>query len=469
MRRVLVCGLMATLSTGCVMADRYRYVQAQQDCFKPASDPVPGQANEHRQFPSVDCRSALYKVAFVELDGDGNLFDPDQAKKALALIDAEKSRVTGGKIITLLYVHGWKNNANQMPAGRKPQDVERFSTAMAELGAQASQASPESPVPIVGVYIGWKGKSLMGPGFFTFLWYWSRRNTANRVGGKPLSALINDVIDHSVTSADDPTRVMLVGHSFGARVLEHAVESGVKLWDPELKAAGTPVRPRVDLVLYVNAATDSRLSLARLESLRTNPITVRHPDYDPQKCAAAKPKDPICKEYPLIVAITSKGDQATKYAQPAANTLNFDGKGAPMPPLPTGTFLEKLPSAGNIKRSAPGHFPFMHSHAATERACPLVLNDPFALPVCDDNDPSCAFAFRGRGECTACFKVSARQPLDGRAPFNQTAYWIMNIDARVIKDHGDIWNLSTLSMLSAMMAPRGFFEPHTGRMQIQAK
>ena len=31
--------------------------------------------------------------------------------------------------------------------GRKPQDVERFGTAMAELGYQASQTSPESPVP----------------------------------------------------------------------------------------------------------------------------------------------------------------------------------------------------------------------------------------------------------------------------------------------------------------------------------
>ena len=40
------------------------------------------------------------------------------------------------------------------------------------------------------------------------------------------------MINHSVTSDDDRTRVMLVGHSFGARVLEHAVESGVKLWIP---------------------------------------------------------------------------------------------------------------------------------------------------------------------------------------------------------------------------------------------
>jgi len=36
--------------------------------------------------------------------------------------------------------------------------------------------------------------------------------------------------------------------------------------------------------------------LARVESLRKDPITVRHPDYDPAKCVAAKPKDPICKE-----------------------------------------------------------------------------------------------------------------------------------------------------------------------------
>jgi hypothetical protein len=31
----------------------------------------------------------------------------------------------------------------------------------------------------------------------------------------------------------------------------------------------------------------------------------------------------------------------------------------------------------------------------------------------------------------------------------------------------DIWNLSALSMLGAMMAPRGFFDPATGRMQIR--
>jgi hypothetical protein len=36
------------------------------------------------------------------------------------------------------------------------------------------------PVPIVGVYMAWRGKTLMGPSWFTFVSLWGRRNTANR-------------------------------------------------------------------------------------------------------------------------------------------------------------------------------------------------------------------------------------------------------------------------------------------------
>jgi hypothetical protein len=45
----------------------------------------------------------------------------------------------------------------------------------------------------------------------------------------------------------------------------------------------------------------------------------------------------------------------------------------------------------------------------------------------------------------------------------------MDVDKRVIADHGDIWNLSTLSMLGELMAPRGFFDPVSARMLLQPK
>ncbi|CAN5776313.1 hypothetical protein BH18ACI5_BH18ACI5_06730 [soil metagenome] len=167
----------------------------------------------------------------------------------------------------------------------------------------------------------------------------------------------------------------------------------------------------------------------------------------------------------MIVAVTSRGDLATKYLQPIAGTLGFDDYvgSPPMPTLPSGPFLDDTPSAGRIKRSAPGHLPFIHSHDVTEVTCPATAGQ---APACEATDVNCAFAFRTRGDCDACFKAGMRAESGGRKVFNDTAFWIMDVDKRVIKDHGDIWNLSTLSMIGQLMAPRGFFDPEMSRMRI---
>ena len=51
---------------------------------------------------------------------------------------------------------------------------------------------------------------------------------------------------------------------------------------------------------------------------------------------------------------------------------------------------------------------------------------------------------------------------------NDTPFWIMSVDPTVIKDHGDIWNVSFVEMLAQLMAPRGFFEPEYFRVQLRA-
>src|SRR5215208_3408778 len=211
--RIAVVIALAAATSACVGTTRFRHVHNQPNCFAPAVDPVPGVPAEQKlPFSSVDCRTTLYKLGFVEFDEAGRYIDPAQEQKVLALIDSEKQRAPGGKIVTFLYVHGWKNNGNQAAPGAKPQDVERFSTALAELGARAREANPANPVPIVGVYVGWRGKSLRGPSWFTFLSYWSRRNTANRVGGATLTAVLNNVIERT-NAGSDKSRVVLVGHS----------------------------------------------------------------------------------------------------------------------------------------------------------------------------------------------------------------------------------------------------------------
>jgi hypothetical protein len=283
--------------------------------------------------------------------------------------------------------------------------------------------------------------------------------------------------------------------------------------------------------LYVNSANDARLSMARVQALRAEPIHVKHPDYAAGDCkteeqlATAK-----CRDYPLLVAITSRGDLATKYLLPTANRINLDNS-APDPPPPSGTFADRIPSAGTYKRSAAAHMRFMQSHAIREVTCPtdddlpsLIVNPqtPLTLevrkevakqlgreaelekvlaqeeaarnqmamlrramlrPVCPADDEGCRFVFRTQNEDPVCYQLDQRAPVDvtmppkqsgaepatvKAPPFNATAFWIMDVDASVIKDHGDIWNLSFIEMLGQLMAPRGFFEPGAGRIKIQA-
>jgi hypothetical protein len=495
------CLGLALLSAGCVRAQRFRYVQSQPECFDSRSDPFPGAPGERRNWPSLDCLHTLYRVGFVEFKENGQSVDPVQEQKALALIDEARRRASGGKVIAVVYVHGWKNNASEAGPGGEAKDVEKFKNALTELGYRSFAAARQlngnpAPIPIVGIYMAWRGKSLMGPDWFTFVSYWPRRNTADHVGDGPDFAPTLNHIIAKVNEGNSGSRIALIGHSFGARVLEHAIEKQtdrVQLYSSTASpspADGSRMNPLVDLTLYVNSANDARLSMARIESLQANPLRVRHPDYDAATCERPKPEDAQrCGDYPLIVAITSQGDMATKILLPVANTINLDkGPATPAPPPKDRLYLDPIPPVGIYKRSAAGHMPFLQSHTVHEIACPaipdLVLTRDrqdaieartyaFLHPSCAADDDKCQFVFRTQDESPQCFKVDRRVAAkSGTAtltPFNQTSFWIMSVDPVVIHDHGDIWNLSFVEMLAQLMAPRGFFDPGKGRVQLSTR
>jgi hypothetical protein len=538
----------APLTTGCVRQQRFRFVPAVTACFPETMKATPV-AGPKDQKPSLDCRSALYKMAFIEFDEQGRLFDPEQSKMATRLIEAEKARANGGKIITVVYIHGWKNNAAEAPPGGKPKDVEKFQGALSELGYRAADAAKKAgtaPAPVVGIYLAWRGKTLMGPSWFTFTSLWSRRNTANNIGDGPDLATVLDGVIDLTNKGSATSRVLLIGHSFGARVLEHAIESQrVRLFD---RIEGDAiVRPRVDLVLYVNSANDARLGMGRVQALQASGLRVHHPDFTPEECAkpAARAdlekRAALCRDYPLLVAITSTGDSATKYLLPLADTINGDRLKPELekqlPPLPTGDgYANPAPSAGAVRKAAAANLAFLQSHEAHEVPCPAIKpaaaeppkpveaqideavrravaealgkgEDPAARkareaaesekrrreeqerlyrtihPICGAGDADCRFVFRTLGDTPTCYQVDQRQvvsvpaplvnaearPPIPKPPFNRTPFWIMQVDPTVVKDHGDIWNLSFVELLGQLMAPRRFFDADSPRMQLAAE
>ncbi len=137
---VLVC----CLSAGCVKDVRYRYFP-DQSCGKPGCINLPARE------PGVG-----WELAYIEYKDNGQPWDALQTDRAVELIGKAKAD-NGGAAIVLLYVHGWKNNANAAPADEK-KDVEKFHDALnAVAAAYSSPGAPGKLPPLVGIYIGWRG------------------------------------------------------------------------------------------------------------------------------------------------------------------------------------------------------------------------------------------------------------------------------------------------------------------------
>src|SRR5262249_48922598 len=196
----------------------------------------------------------------------------------------------------LLYIHGWKNNANEAePPERK--DVAKFKTALDFVATQVSHLQQGDRLPpLVGIYIGWRGGSVNVEPVKTLM-YWSRRSTARHVGRNGIFDTIGLVVHAAKSSADDRTRLILVGHSFGSRVLENAVdglddreqrEGPMLAWQKTLSAAplGPNALPPVDLVVFVNAATQSSISEKTITPLRDKHVVFYGHGGSPEPCAA---------------------------------------------------------------------------------------------------------------------------------------------------------------------------------------
>jgi hypothetical protein len=445
----------------------------ESSCFEPNS------ATLKRLTPARDLQgnpvanSSGPCLAFLEFDDHGKAWDPSELDHATALIQKAITDDPQHQPVILTFIHGWKHNAK----GGNDEDTNiqgvehvlnylhrcvyggRDSSGEDCNGNKASQTRAAGHV-VVGIFIAWRGDSVSEywPVARTISVY-SRGLAANRVGGNDVaSALVRiSAAAHPDSSAgllNQPVLIM-VGHSFGGRVMETAMLADYthKLDRLEVKknallngaAPGSadtkPVATFADLVLYVNSAASALSSVQLIKYMAIHRLEYRESDPDPEH-----PDKSLGIDRPLLLSVTTPGDSATGFFLPVAygayGAIKY--KHGALHGLQDLTCFDpgQTPQAFKnddltrlflYSRSA-AHVDQLQSHELVDIGPPATPGDP---ATCSNVTAPNTYVY---GVANRCFRIQPKQTLlNGKPRCNGTPYWIMNTDSDIIPDHSTIF------------------------------
>ena len=239
-----------------------------------------------------------YDLAFAEYSERGNAFDRSHVKEVLDKIESVAKENPNG-IVLITFIHGWKHNAH--PGDSNLMD---FKQALDEAAVYIPDIA-EGKRRLIGLYVGWRGKSSKIPGVDNVT-FWDRKAVAEEVGrGGVTELLLNlDQIDYS-----NPNNVMIVvGHSFGGAITVSALTDVLTqriVQSKESEEYRTDNKPAVrgvgDLVMILNPAIEANQSLPLVEA------ALDHEYSDHQR--------------PIFVSLSTDSDWATHYTFPLGQII----------------------------------------------------------------------------------------------------------------------------------------------------
>ena len=456
-----LCAASALLA-GCVSNRAYRDRDSRPWPHHPSKPFVSGeQLDQYEPFAAAQ-PGHHFDLSYIEFDEKGDYWDRRQLGWTVQAI----KRATRAKdTVLVVYVHGWQNDASDL----RGHDVGKFRCLLHNL-AEADGGKRR----FFGVYIGWRGKSIAGgDGWFRDgsvpdllakavcfvpheLSFYNRKDTATRVAGLPVTEAIFQSVAaarQGARASGHQARTILVGHSFGALVLEKAMAQALaaKVISEDGSNGNTFTAP-ADFVVLLNSAGESIYAKEMTDMLRR-----RLP-----ASGARTGADEISARHPLIVSITSKADWATGVIFPIGTRLSNA----------TGTFRQydwddkygtgsQHVSQREYFTRTPGHNDRLISHAAvvTEGTaklpayqytdtCSTAMLDAFrrnlSEPLTGPNGEVKFVTVPAKGEQTV-WKLEPRMD----AKF-QTPYWIISVPKEIMRDHGDIFNENALALMARL-------------------
>lgn len=312
-------------------------------------------------------QGGAYELHFVEYDDQGMLYPSGVAKygqahqqaklflsdlrKELLNADVESGNTPYSVVI---FVHGWKNNARS-----DNENVRWFRAALTQLSDVEEVTCHRK---IVGAYVGWRGA---GTSLNTaHIWndliedttFFSRQRAATRVGQGEIRELlarvraIEDEADatwirtkaaskdrtHNVPPSrpledqagalcQKPVRVLIVGHSFGGRIVYtaladamirdmEALREQIRLEKTEHSNRPAVLQREGDVVIAISPAIEATSFVPLYRTAASDPL-------------GGSDTQEYIRQYhtPMFVSITSYDDLATRIAYPIASHVTTLG------------------------------------------------------------------------------------------------------------------------------------------------
>ena len=388
----------------------------------------------HRPAPEDIQHEADYSLAFIEFDDQGELWSPSQMFRTIELI--EEANQAARKSIFVVFIHGWQNNASPEQEQEKGKSLHGFKLLLSQV-AERARIMEGSSVPVIGIYLAWRGKSAYKP--FHGLTFWNRRRTANRIAsGSAVTEVLTRIVETIGENPDSNT--VLIGHSFGGLLMEQALVQTI---------VGSVIREKtgrldlgVDLVLLINPASPSIRAKQLIEVFARERAKLYQVDSQGRRY-----------ERPLMISVTSETDMATRALYPMGTSLGliftrFRTYGS--------EFCSPAANQRSFYLYTAGHNKVLHSHIVTEQPLSDEGGSQKELDVQRGYDPISqqeTISFNGRKHR---FTIK-RKP---RA-LNDTPYWIMNVPKSLIPDHSDIFGVDTVRLMAALVQGTGVLEPNS--------
>ena len=210
-------------------------------------------------------------------------------------------------VLVVWYAHGWKHNAEP-----RDDDLKAFKDLVTELNEQQPLKQRRH---VVGVYIGWDGG--VGPrGPLQNASFYNRKQAADRISQSAVLTKVVAMAKYARKQRGTPEDMaIMIGHSFGARILHSAtcqvlIDQVERRHPGEQKSAYDVISGPADLILLLNPAFEASMFTA-IDSIRREGKAWER--FAPS-------------QQPLLLAITTENDWATRWAFPLARVLSFARK-----------------------------------------------------------------------------------------------------------------------------------------------